>query len=191
MRFFCGDLSGVEARSAAYAVGDHRELAQWRDFDRSGRREDEPYYIAGIETFHQPPELARTVGKFGQLAFQYQGGVGAYRRIARDVTTPDEIIDQRKQAWRAAHPLYTQFWRTSIFQAVQAIGNPGMEFTAKGIAFKYDHRTGFLELTLPSGRSPELPQGGDLDRRTIWQCELHVLRRLRRRRRQDVSRAQG
>ena len=85
MQFFCGDLSGIEARSAAYTVGDHRELAQWQVFDRSGRREDEPYYIAGIETFHQSPELARPVGKFGQLAFQYQGGVGAYRRIAHDV----------------------------------------------------------------------------------------------------------
>ena len=158
MRFFCGDLSGIEARSAAYTVGDRRELEQWRTFDRTGRPEDEPYYIAGIETFHQPPKLARTVGKYGQLAFQYQGGVGAYRRIAHDVTTPDEIIDQRKLAWRAARPLYTQFWRTSIFQAVQAIKNPGMEFTLKDITFKYDHRTGFLELTLPSGRILSYPK---------------------------------
>jgi DNA polymerase len=158
MRFFCGDLSGIEARSAAYTVGDQRELAQWQAFDRSGRRKDEPYYITGIETFHQPLATARPIGKFGQLAFQYQGGVGAYRRIAHDLTTPDEIIDQRKLAWRAAHPLYTQFWRTSIFQAVQAIRNPGMEFTLKGITFKYDQRTGFLELALPSSRVLSYPQ---------------------------------
>ena len=158
MRFFCGDLSGIEARSGAYTVGDRRELEQWRTFDRTGRREDEPYYLAGRKTFHQPPETARPVGKGGYLAFQYQGGVGAYRRITRDLTTSDEIVDQRKLAWRAAHPLYTQFWRTSIFQAVQAIRNPGMEFTLKGVAFRYDQRTGFLELILPSGRVLSYPQ---------------------------------
>jgi DNA polymerase len=158
MRFFCGDLSGIEARSAAYTVGDRHELEQWQAFDRSGRLADEPYYITGITTFHQPPKSARPIGKFGQLAFQYQGGVGAYRRIAHDSTTSDEIIDQRKLAWRAAHPLYTQFWRTSIFQAVQAIRNPGMEFTLKGIIFRYNRYTGFLELTLPSGRTLSYPK---------------------------------
>jgi DNA polymerase len=33
-----------------------------------------------------------------------------------------------------------------------------MEFTLKGIAFEYDHRTGFLELTLPSGRILSYPE---------------------------------
>ena len=47
-RFFIADLSGVEARGAARICGDLRELEQWRTFDRTGRSEDEPYYIAGI-----------------------------------------------------------------------------------------------------------------------------------------------
>jgi DNA polymerase len=86
-RFLIADLSGIEARVAALIVGDTRELDQWRTFDHSGRKEDEPYYIAGIKTFNQPPSSARKAGKTGQLAFQYQGGVGAYRKITGDTTT--------------------------------------------------------------------------------------------------------
>jgi hypothetical protein len=33
-----------------------------------------------------------------------------------------------------------------------------MEFTCKGIAFQYSHKSGFLEVTLPSGRKLSYPQ---------------------------------
>ena len=48
------DLSGIEARGAAFIVGDLRELEQWRLLDRSGKIEDDPYFITGGKTF--PPE---------------------------------------------------------------------------------------------------------------------------------------
>ena len=132
-------------------------LAQWRTFDRTGRPEDEPYYIAGIATFGQPPAIARKAGKTGHLAFQYQGGTGAYRRVTGDMTTAEEIIQQRKLAWRAAHPAYDLFWRMSIFQAVQAIRHPGRALPAKAVTLRYDSRSGFLEITLPSGRVVSYP----------------------------------
>ena len=86
-RLFIADLNGIEARGAAYVCGDNRVLEQWRTFDRSGRPEDEPYYITGIQTFKQPPAKARKTGKIGDLAFQYQGGVrrlSSYHRGLRD-----------------------------------------------------------------------------------------------------------
>jgi hypothetical protein len=83
-RLFIADLSGIEARGAAYIVSAADELDQWRTFDRTNKPEDEPYYRTGITTFAQPPATARKTGKTGALAFQYQGGIGAYRRITGD-----------------------------------------------------------------------------------------------------------
>jgi DNA polymerase len=157
-RLFIVDLSGIEARGAAYIVGDTAELEQWRTFDRTSKAEDEPYYRTGIKTFGQGPSTARKTGKTGALAFQYQGAVGAYRRITGDADTPDEEIAKRCRAWRDDHPKHTTFWATALLQAVQAIEYPGQEFTAKGVTFAFDRTTGFLELTLPSGRKLAYPQ---------------------------------
>src|SRR5262249_48261084 len=137
-RLFIADLSGIEARGAAHICGATAELEQWRTFDRTNQPEDEPYYRTGITTFAQPPANARKAGKTGALAFQYQGGIGAYRRVTTDTETPDEIIAGRRDAWRRDHPEYVGFWRLAVFQAVQAIRNPGQEFTAKAVAFQYD-----------------------------------------------------
>jgi DNA polymerase len=156
-RLFIADLSGIEARGAAHIAGAIAELEQWRTFDRSGQPEDEPYYRTGISTFAQPAAAARKAGKTGALAFQYQGGVGAYRRVTGDSETSDEVIATRRDAWRRDHPEYGQFWRLTVFQAVQAIRHPGQEFTAKVVAFQYDLKTGFLELALPSGRRLTYP----------------------------------
>src|SRR5262249_12787182 len=156
-RLFIADLSGIEARGAAMICGATAELEQWRTFDRTGRPEDEPYYRTGISTFAQPPETARKAGKTGALAFQYQGGIIAYRKAARDQETSDGVIAPRRDAWRRDHPEYVQFWRLALFQAVQAIRHPGQEFTAKAIAFQFDHATGFLEITLPSKRKLTYP----------------------------------
>jgi DNA polymerase len=157
-RLFIADLSGIEARGAAYVCGAADELAQWRTFDRTNKAEDEPYYRTGITTFAQPPATARKTGKTGALAFQYQGGVGAYRRITGDTETPDEIIADRRDAWRRDHPEHARFWGLALLQAVQAIQYPGQKFTAKAVAFQFDRRTGFLEVTLPSGRKLTYPQ---------------------------------
>ena len=157
-RLLIADLSGIEARDAAHTVGARTELEQWRTFDRTGKLEDEPYYQAGISTFSQPPEKARKAGKTGALAFQYQGGIPAYRRISGDITSSDEVIAERRDAWRRTHPEYVAFWNLTVFQAVQAIRNPGQEFTARAVSFQFDHKTGFLELTLPSERKLTYPQ---------------------------------
>jgi len=157
-QLFIADLSGIEARGAAHVCGAQSELEQWRQFDRSGRPEDEPYYRTGLTTFGQPPETARKAGKTGSLAFQYQGGSGAYRRVTGDLALAEETVVARRDAWRADHPSYVQFWRLSVFQAVQAIRHPGMEFTANVITFKYDRGTGFLEMRLPSGRCLTYPK---------------------------------
>jgi DNA polymerase len=156
-RLLIADLSGVEARGAANIVGATAELEQWRTSDCTGQLEDEPYYRTGIATFAQPPATARKGGKTDALAFQYQGGVHAYRKVTGDDQTSDEIILARRDAWRRDHPEHKNFWQLAVFQAVQAIRHPGQEFTARAITFQYDLKTGFLEMMLPSGRQLTYP----------------------------------
>ena len=129
------------------SVGAKSELEQWRKFDRSGSPEDEPYYLTGLATFGQPPETARKAGKTGSLAFQYQGGIGAYRRVTGDVDAGGR--DCRRPARRLAG-------RSSELRAVLAlVGVPGGAgdppsrhgVHRQGITFQYHRKTGFLELT--------------------------------------------
>jgi DNA polymerase len=157
-QLYIADLSGIEARGAAFVCKALTELEQWRTFDHTGRPEDEPYYQTGIKTFAQPATAARKAGKTGALAFQYGGGVRAYRKVTGDYETADEVILGRHDAWRRDHPMYTEFWRLALFQAVQAISHPGQEFSAKVVAFQYNLKTGFLEVMLPSGRRLTYPK---------------------------------
>jgi DNA polymerase len=151
-RLFIADLSGIEARGAAEVVGAVAELEQWRTFDRTGRPEDEPYYRDGIATFGCSPAIARKTGKTGALAFQYGGGIPAYRKITGDHRSSDEEVAARRDLWRSKHSDHVTFWRLALFQAVQAIQHPEQEFTARGVTFRYRLKTGFLEMTLPSKR---------------------------------------
>ena len=164
------------------------ELEQWRAFDRSGRPEDEPYYRTGLSTFGQPPETARKAGKTGSLAFQYQGGIGAYRRVTGDLTLPEETVAARRDAWRADHPSYVTFWRLSVFQAVQAIRNPGMEFTANVITFKYDRAHRLSGAAAAVRALPHLSESRANRGRTVRHHELHVSRRQRQQKRSHVPR---
>jgi hypothetical protein len=60
----------------------------------------------------------RGIGKTADLAFQYQGGIGAWRRLApSDDQTPDEKVYGYRRAWVRRHPNIEKFWATSVRQA--------------------------------------------------------------------------
>jgi hypothetical protein len=124
-RLFIADLSGIESRGLAWLCNELDKLAQWQEFDRTGDPVLEPYYRFGREDLKLNPKLARKVGKVGDLAFGYQGGLGAWRRLAPadDVSTDQEIYS-RRQAWIRRHPNIARFWPLAVRQAVNAIENP-------------------------------------------------------------------
>src|SRR6185503_7860274 len=89
-----GDFSGIEARVTAWIAGEHGKLDVFRAYDE-GRGPD-PYIIFAGKVFNRDPvDLAkaykagdpvareqRQIGKAGELAFGFQGGVKAYRRFS-------------------------------------------------------------------------------------------------------------
>jgi len=155
-KLFDADLSGIESRGLAWIANETNKLEQWRNFDRTGREEDEPYYIFGTAGLNLDKGIARKYGKTGDLAFGYQGVVGAWRKMAPPAdATPDHQVREFQKAWAGAHPNIAKFWGVALRQAMNAIENPEECFTAAHIAFQRDDR--FLHLELPSGRRIRYP----------------------------------
>jgi hypothetical protein len=187
-RLFIADLSGIESRGLAWLTNEHTKLEAWRTFDHTGDPKDEPYYTFGTEELKLDGGKARGTGKTCDLAFGYQGSLGAWRRLApADDQTTDEEVYRRRRAWTRRHPSITKFWPTAVRQAVNAIENPGGSFTVARIAFIRECQ--FLHLELPSGRrirySYARLYAGDRDERTFtfrdasggrWEW-YHVLKR--------------
>jgi hypothetical protein len=105
-RLFIADLSGIESRGLAWLCNETDKLEQWRAFDRTGDPTLEPYYRFGLEDLKLDAKLARRTGKTADLAFGYQGGLGAWRRLAPpDDTSSDQEIYNRRHAWIFRHPI--------------------------------------------------------------------------------------
>ena len=155
-RLIAADFSGVESRLTAWVSGQQSKLDQWAKFDRTGNPEDEPYFIIGARTFGFAPEVARSHGKTGDLAFGYMGGVGAWKKLApADDASTEAEIKARQQAWRNAHPQTERYWHALDRAAIRAVQNPGKVIRCGRVAFKYSGE--FLRMRLPSGREIAYP----------------------------------
>jgi DNA polymerase len=155
-RLFIADLSGIESRGLAWLCDQRDKLEAWRQFDRTGDPKQEPYRRFATEELKLSGAGARGIGKLADLAFGYQGAVGAWRRLAPpgDATSKQTIATYR-HAWLRQHPNIAKFWATSVRQAVNAIENNGECFTVARIAFQREDR--FLYMELPSGRRLSYP----------------------------------
>jgi len=159
-RLIAGDLSGIESRVTAWVSGQQSKLDQWRRFDETQDPMLEPYYLIG-RSLGMPEEKARAIGKIADLAFGYQGGVGAWRKLAPDDPAPDEHIKRLQYRWHAAHPHTKLFWKTINDKAVKAVRTPLRKVQSqrpewRHVAFESDGS--FLFMRLPSGRKIAYPQ---------------------------------
>ena len=91
-----------------------------------------------------------------ELAFGYQGGVGAFRTMGQTlgVKVDDQTADSYKMAWRAAHPRTVGTWKQLQNAAINAVRQPGVEFQAghPGRHVRFKAAGSFLWCRLPSGR---------------------------------------
>lgn len=156
-KLIIADFSGIESRVTAWVSGQQSKLDQWANFDRTGNPEDEPYFITGHKIFGLPKDQAREPGKTGDLAFGFQGGVGAWAKLAPpgDVSTEIEI-KKRQQRWRRAHPHTMRFWHALNRAAKSAMRHPNKIVPCRGVAFRYCTDS-FLRMRLPNGRKIAYP----------------------------------
>jgi DNA polymerase len=150
-----GDFSGIESRVLAWIAGEQSKIDSWAQFDRTGNPHDDPYYLTG-KRCGLSDDIARDKGKIIDLAFGYQGALGAWRNLAAEGdATSDVDIQRYKETWRSAHPQTVAFWAQVERHAIAAIRRPGTAFTYKRLSFSYDGAC--LTIRLPSGRSISYP----------------------------------
>ena len=103
----------------------------------------------------------RKKGKVAELASGYQGWIGAWKNFGADKFMSEEEIKRAILAWRKASPKIVEFWggqernwRPEFYgiegAAIQAVLNPGVEFSYRGI--KYIVNRSVLYCQLLSGR---------------------------------------
>jgi DNA polymerase bacteriophage-type len=155
------DLSSIESRILAGFAGETWKLAAYREFDRTGDKQLEPYCVVARKMLRRTDPFAeitpaeRQIGKGGDLAGGFGGSVGAWRRLVPKDDRSDGEIKADIHAWRQAHPKTTQFWRT-LSSAARLAVRTGSEHKAGPITASYQNET--LYLKLPSGRSIAYPQ---------------------------------
>lgn len=147
-----GDLHAIEAVGLAGLAREDSKLAVFR------RRED-PYCSTASVIFGYPVLNKKThpkerqVGKVGELAFGYGGGVPAWRNFDRTDEHTDDDVQGYKHAWRDGHPNVVQFWHGLENAAIKAMNEGHGEYNGIVYRKQVDRGHTYLVCRLPSGRT--------------------------------------
>lgn len=166
-----GDFANVESRGVAWFSGEDWKVQAFRAADAGtgpGIYEDRASRILGIPVEQITALQRQTQGKVPELAFGYQGGVGAARKFLpphmRD--TKDAVLNAWKEQWRADHPKTRATWYALEKAATNAVLHPGDIYQAghPSRPVKFKVAGSFLWCLLPSGRAlcypyPKLLEG--------------------------------
>jgi DNA polymerase len=153
--FIVADYVSIEGRKLAWLAGQEDKLEVFRTHGKvyeytgakmSGLPLDLDFLLSMKKTH---PEQ-RQAGKVGELAFGYQGGVGAVKRMARHI--PEVDAERYKNEWREANRRIVDYWYALEELAAAAVMSPGTVYRdwAGRVMFKVEGR--FLLMRLPSSR---------------------------------------
>ncbi|MDO8596226.1 MAG: hypothetical protein Q7R45_06350, partial [Sulfuricaulis sp.] len=126
-KLISGDFAGVEGRGTAWISGEQWKLNAFRASDAGTG--PGIYELTASKTLGIPLEKItkdspeRQMGKVQELAFGYQGGVGAARKFlpAAMKGAKDSVLNQWKLAWRDAHPRIKATWAALEEAAINAV----------------------------------------------------------------------
>lgn len=148
-KFIVADFSAIEARIIAWFAGE-----DWRTevFKNGG-----DIYCASASQMFKVPVVKHGVnghlrqkGKIAELALGYGGSVGALKAMgALDLGLTEEELQPLVAAWRQSNPNIVRFW-WDVDRAVKTAVKNKTTASTSGVSFTY--QSGFLFITLPSGR---------------------------------------
>lgn len=175
-----GDWSGIEARILAALAGEKWKIKAFREADAGTGRN--LYCVAADKVFGYHVESKKThpmeyaVGKVCELAFGYQGGVGAWRNFDSSDRHTDEAVEGYKKAWREEHPGVKQLWKDMESAAIRSVYRR-CPTSVGPIEFRLEDE--WLTMRLPSGRKlwyfhpnirvSKTPWGTDCLKLSYWQ----------------------
>lgn len=162
---YVADFKNIEGRAQAWLAGEEWKLEAFKQFD-AGLGHDIYHLTAGRILERDPGPIAKpnftkaerqAYGKVPELALGYQGGVGAFQKMAvtYGVDITDERAEEIKVAWREAHPNIKQCWWDLENAGRSAIEHRGKTFHVGPISFRC--AGSFLFMRLPSGRCITYP----------------------------------
>jgi DNA polymerase len=161
----CADLSAIESRITAWLAGESWKLDSFRRFDATSDKALDLYRILAHLILRKNTRVEdvraaeRQLGKYSELAFNFGGASGAWRKIVGDDGRSDAEVLAIVQAWRAKHPATRAFWRRLMRAALTAIHAgrtvPVNPPPLPPITAAFDGRD--LTITLPSGRAINYP----------------------------------
>ena len=148
-KFIVSDFSAIEARVIAWFAGE-----TWRQevFENGG----DIYCASASAMFHVPVEKhgenghLRQKGKIAELALGYGGSVGALKAMgALEMGLAEEELQPLVNAWRQSNPNIVRFWWDVDAAAKRCVKE---KTTAESHGIRFAYQSGFLFITLPSGR---------------------------------------
>lgn len=148
-RFIVSDFSAIEARVLSWLAGE-----TWRMEVFAGN--GDIYCASASQMFKVPVEKhgqnahLRQKGKIAELALGYGGSVGALKAMgALDMGLEENELKPLVNVWRQSNPNIVQFW-WDVDKVVKEAVKDRISTNTHSIKFSYE--SGFLFITLPSGR---------------------------------------
>ena len=148
-KFIVADFSAIEARVLAWLAGEKWRMKVFED----GK---DIYCSSASQMFEVPVEKhginghLRQKGKIAELALGYGGSVGALKAMgALEMGLKEDELKPLVDAWRNSNPMVTSLW----WEVDRSVKNCIKErITTETHSIKFSYKSGFLFITLPSGR---------------------------------------
>ncbi len=147
-KLMAADFVSIEAIVTACLAGEQWKVEAFARGDKIYEQAADMIYgfPVGTVTKAEYPEERQT-GKIAELAFQFGGGVGAWRGFDTSDRHSDEEVDKVKRKWREAHPMIVNMWEEYETCAIAAVTNPGEQYSYRGISFQVE-RDHWLAISL-------------------------------------------
>jgi DNA polymerase len=149
-RIIAGDFSSVEAVILSCLAGEVWKVKAFREGVKLYEYMADKIHRLAPGTVNKADYPAeRQDGKTGELAFGYQGALGAWLKFDASGRHTDAKIIEICSAWRDEHPATTAFWRNLQDGAIQAVRTGELQLVGQ-IGFEIvDH---WLTMILPNGK---------------------------------------
>ena len=150
-RILAADYVSIEAVVNACLAGETWKIEAFRNKEGIYERTAEKIYKLpkGTVTKATHPQ-ERFDGKTGELAFGYQGAVGAWRKFdSSDRHTDENVVSICKQ-WREENSMIVRQWREYESAAIEAVTYPGRVTGYRYIGFEIVDQ--WLTMILPNGK---------------------------------------
>ena len=152
-KILAGDYASVEAVLLACLAGE-----QWK-IDAFARGE-KIYEIMGDKIHGLAPGTVtkethpqeRQDGKTGELAFGYQGALGAWLKFDNSSRHTDERIIDICKSWRAEHPKTVTLWYELGDAALEAVRQPQDTVALSNSPISFEVVDEWLTMILPNGK---------------------------------------